>query len=88
MRGRKVVDRSVVGAYLVMTALVRFLIQWIRVYAVCRPLWFRAHRGDPCHGVRALPAADAASTRGPRQAALKLLRFRGQGRPHVSIALP
>ena len=32
MRGRNAVDRSVVGAYLVMTALVRFLIQWIRVY--------------------------------------------------------
>ncbi|HYI30082.1 MAG TPA: prolipoprotein diacylglyceryl transferase [Bradyrhizobium sp.] len=32
MRRRQVVDRSVVGAYLVMTALVRFLIQWIRVY--------------------------------------------------------
>lgn len=32
MRRRQVVDRSVVGAYLVMTALVRFLIQWLRVY--------------------------------------------------------
>ncbi len=32
MRQRQVVDRSVVGAYLVMTALVRFLIQWLRVY--------------------------------------------------------
>jgi prolipoprotein diacylglyceryltransferase len=32
MRKREVVDRSVVGAYLVMTALVRFVIQWLRVY--------------------------------------------------------
>lgn len=32
MRKREVVDRSVIGAYLVMTALVRFVIQWVRVY--------------------------------------------------------
>ncbi len=32
MRRREVVDRSVVGAYLVMTAFVRFVIQWLRVY--------------------------------------------------------
>ena len=32
MRRRQAVDRSIVGAYLVMTALTRFLIQWIRVY--------------------------------------------------------
>lgn len=32
MRNRGVVDRSIVGVYLVMTALVRFLIQWLRLY--------------------------------------------------------
>ena len=32
MRRRQVEDRSVVGAYLVMTAMVRFFIQWLRVY--------------------------------------------------------
>lgn len=32
MRKRQVVDRSVLGAYLVMTALVRFVVQWLRVY--------------------------------------------------------
>ena len=32
MRRREVEPRSVVGAYLVMTALVRFVIQWLRVY--------------------------------------------------------
>lgn len=32
MRRRRAEDRSVVGAYLVMTAFTRFLIQWIRVY--------------------------------------------------------
>ena len=32
MRRRRVDDRSIIGAYLVMTALTRFLIQWIRVY--------------------------------------------------------
>lgn len=32
MRRRRAADRSVVGAYLVMTAFTRFIIQWIRVY--------------------------------------------------------
>jgi phosphatidylglycerol:prolipoprotein diacylglycerol transferase len=32
MRNRRVEDRSIVGAYLVLTALVRFVIQWLRVY--------------------------------------------------------
>ena len=41
MRRRRVGDRSVVGAYLAMTALTRFVIQWIRVYdPVAGPLGF------------------------------------------------
>lgn len=41
MRRRGAGDRSVVGAYLVMTAVTRFLIQWIRVYEpVAGPLGF------------------------------------------------
>ena len=41
LRRRGAADRSVVGAYLVMTALTRFVIQWIRVYdPVAGPLGF------------------------------------------------
>ena len=41
IRRRAVGDRAVVGAYLVMTALTRFVIQWIRVYEpVAGPLAF------------------------------------------------
>ena len=48
MRRRNVVDRSVVGAYLVMTALVRFLIQWSGSTSRLPGPWFRPHRGV-CH---------------------------------------
>ena len=41
LRRRRADDRSIVGAYLVMTAFTRFLIQWIRVYdPVIGPLGF------------------------------------------------
>lgn len=54
MRRRGLRDRSVVGAYLVMTALTRFLIQWIRVYdPVAGPLGFAHLAAMPAMAVGA-----------------------------------
>ena len=70
MRRRGLLDRSVVGAYLVMTAVTRFFIQWIRVYdPVVGPLGF-AHLASVAAmaiGVYLLLSRKAEGTRAGRR---------------------